>query len=132
MTLHQPEDQNHHDGQATVLGSGLVGVDATVVHIALPTIGRDLGMDFGALQRTVLAYTLTLAAFVLIDGSAGDRFGRRRVFLLGVLATGDGHVRSVSGELLGDAEADAGPATEDEDDFPVKSRVSAMVTAPAR
>jgi len=69
---------------ATVLGSGLAGVDATVVNIALPTIGRDLGKDFGALQWTVTAYTRTLAAFILLGGSFGDQLGRRRIFLMGV------------------------------------------------
>jgi EmrB/QacA subfamily drug resistance transporter len=70
---------------ATILGSGLASVDATVVNIALPAIGRDLGMDFAGLQWTLTAYTLTLASFILLGGSAGDRFGRRRVFLVGVV-----------------------------------------------
>ncbi|AUZ89477.1 MFS transporter, partial [Arthrobacter agilis] len=69
---------------ATVLGSGIVGIDATVVNVALPTIGRDLGTDFAALQWIVTGYTLTLASFILLGGSLGDRFGRRRVFLVGV------------------------------------------------
>ncbi|WP_433471553.1 MFS transporter [Saccharomonospora azurea] len=69
---------------ATVLGSGLAFLDATVVNIALPAIGRDLGADVTGLTWTVNAYTLTLAACVLVGGSLGDRFGRRRVFLIGV------------------------------------------------
>ncbi len=69
---------------ATVLGSGLAAIDATVVGIALPTIGRDLHASLGALQWVVTGYTLTLAAFLLLGGSLGDRFGRRRVYLLGV------------------------------------------------
>lgn len=70
---------------ATVLGSALAGIDATVVSIALPAIGTDLGAAFADLQWTVNAYTLTLAAFILLAGSLGDRFGRRRVFVVGVV-----------------------------------------------
>ena len=69
---------------ATVLGSGLAGIDATVVNIALPAIGDDLGASFSGLQWTVTAYTLTLASFILLGGSLGDRFGRRRVFCIGI------------------------------------------------
>ena len=70
---------------ATVLGSGLAGIDATVVNIALPAIGNDLHATFEQLQWTVNAYTLTLASFILLGGSLGDRFGRRRVFAIGVM-----------------------------------------------
>jgi EmrB/QacA subfamily drug resistance transporter len=69
---------------ATVLGSGIVMIDGTVVNIALPVIGRDFGTGIAALQWTVTAYTLTLSAFLLIGGALGDRYGRRRVFLIGV------------------------------------------------
>ncbi|MGN6301719.1 MAG: MFS transporter, partial [Angustibacter sp.] len=70
---------------ATVLGSGVVGIDATVVNIALPAIGRSLGASFASLQWVVTAYALTLAACILVGGSLGDRFGRRRIFLVGVV-----------------------------------------------
>jgi EmrB/QacA subfamily drug resistance transporter len=70
---------------ATVLGSGLAAVDATVVNIALPDIGRDLSAGFATLQWTVTSYTLTLASLILLGGSLGDRFGRRRIFLVGVV-----------------------------------------------
>ncbi|MBG6218962.1 EmrB/QacA subfamily drug resistance transporter [Arthrobacter sp. CAN_A6] len=70
---------------ATVLGSGIAGIDATVVNVALPTIGADLGTDFAALQWMVTGYTLTLASFILLGGSLGDRFGRRRIFIVGVI-----------------------------------------------
>ena len=70
---------------ATILGSGLAGIDATVVNVALPAIGTDIGADFAALQWTVTAYTLTLASFILLGGSLGDRYGRRRVFVVGVV-----------------------------------------------
>jgi len=69
---------------ATVLGSSLVMLDATVVNVALPRLGADLGADFGGLQWVVNAYTLTLAAFILLGGSLGDHYGRRRIFVLGV------------------------------------------------
>jgi EmrB/QacA subfamily drug resistance transporter len=69
---------------ATVLGSGLATLDATVVNVALVRIGEDLGADLAGLQWTLNGYTLTLAAFVLLGGSLSDRFGRRRVFLIGV------------------------------------------------
>ncbi len=70
---------------ATILGSGLAGIDATVVNVALPTIGADFGVDFAALQWTITAYTLTLASLILLGGALGDRFGRRRVFVVGVM-----------------------------------------------
>jgi EmrB/QacA subfamily drug resistance transporter len=69
---------------ATILGSGMATLDATVVNIALPRIGADLGGGFAGLQWTVNAYTLTLAAFLLVGGSLGDRLGRRRMFVSGV------------------------------------------------
>ena len=70
---------------ATILGSGLAGIDATVVNVALPTIGKDLGVDFAALQWIITAYTLTLASLILLGGALGDRYGRRKVFLIGVV-----------------------------------------------
>lgn len=69
----------------TVLGSGLALLDATVVNVALGRIGEDLGSGFAGLQWTVNAYALTLASLILLGGSLGDRFGRRRVFLVGVV-----------------------------------------------
>jgi EmrB/QacA subfamily drug resistance transporter len=69
----------------TVLGSGLVMIDGTVVNVALERIGTELGAGFTGLQWTVNAYTLTLASLILLGGSLGDRFGRRRVFLFGVV-----------------------------------------------
>ena len=69
----------------SILGSGMAGIDATVVNVALPSIGRSLDVGFADLQWTVTAYSLTLAAFILVGGSLGDRYGRRRVFLVGVV-----------------------------------------------
>lgn len=70
---------------ATVLGAGIVMIDGTVVNVALPAIGRTFHSGLQTLQWTVTAYTLTLAAFILVGGSIGDHYGRRRSFVVGVL-----------------------------------------------
>ena len=70
---------------ATVLGSGIAFLDATVVGIALPSIGRRFHGGVGTLQWVVTGYSLTLAAFLLLGGSLGDRYGRRRIFTVGVV-----------------------------------------------
>src|SRR5215472_4799672 len=69
----------------TVLGSGIAALDATVVNIALPTIGREFHTGVAALQWVTSGYTLTLAAFLLIGGSLGDHFGRRRIYTIGIV-----------------------------------------------
>jgi EmrB/QacA subfamily drug resistance transporter len=68
----------------TILGSSMALLDGSIVNVALPHIGHDLGAPVWGLQWTVNAYLLPLAALVLLGGSLGDRFGRRRVFLIGV------------------------------------------------
>ena len=70
---------------ATVLGSGMATLDATVVGIALPTIGRDFHMGVADLQWVTNAYTLTLAGLLLLGGALGDRLGRRLVFVWGTV-----------------------------------------------
>src|SRR6266571_3961594 len=70
---------------ASALASGMAFLDSTVVNVALPHLGRDLGADVSGLQWTVTGYTLTLAGFVLLGGALADRYGRRRVFLVGVI-----------------------------------------------
>jgi EmrB/QacA subfamily drug resistance transporter len=67
-----------------VLGSGVAFLEATVVNVALPEIGRDLEADTAGLQWTLNGYLLTLASLVLLGGSLGDRLGRRRIFNVGV------------------------------------------------
>lgn len=57
----------------TVLGSSMALLDSTVVNVALPHIGRDLGADLAALQWTVNAYMVTLAGLILLGGALGDR-----------------------------------------------------------
>jgi EmrB/QacA subfamily drug resistance transporter len=69
---------------AAALGSGIAFLDGTVVNVALPAIGEDLDAGLAGLQWTVNAYALTLAGLLLIGGSLGDHFGRRRVFAVGV------------------------------------------------
>ncbi len=69
----------------TVLASGMAFLDATAVQVALPAIGRELYASLSGLQWTVTGYTLTLAALILLGGSLGDRYGRRRIFLVGVV-----------------------------------------------
>jgi EmrB/QacA subfamily drug resistance transporter len=63
----------------------IVGLDNTIVNVALPSIGRDLHTTVAGLQWTVDAYTLVLASLLMLSGSMGDRFGRRRVFKLGLV-----------------------------------------------
>src|ERR671915_92263 len=69
----------------TVLGSSIAFLEATVVNVALPAIGDDLDADLAGLQWTINGYLLTLAALILLGGSLGDRYGRRRIFNLGVV-----------------------------------------------
>jgi EmrB/QacA subfamily drug resistance transporter len=100
--LGQPGDLNPADGSgrgellrygsargrwvvaSMVLGSSVAGIDSTVVAVALPAIGRNLDASFQALQWTVTSYTLTLASLILLAGSLSDRWGRRRIFLVGL------------------------------------------------
>jgi EmrB/QacA subfamily drug resistance transporter len=67
-----------------VLGSGIASLDGTVVGIALPAIGRQFHADVSSLQWVVTGYTLSLAGLLLLGGALGDRYGRRRVFVVGV------------------------------------------------
>jgi MFS family permease len=71
---------------ATVLGSGVAFLDGSVVNVALPSIGRDLHTDVAGLQWTIDAYLVTLTALLLFGGALGDRLGRKRVFMGGLVA----------------------------------------------
>ncbi|MDQ1357333.1 MAG: hypothetical protein QOG44_1706 [Acidimicrobiaceae bacterium] len=70
---------------ATIVGSGIASLDATVVNVALPTIGRHFGAGVSGLQWVITAYLITLAALILLGGSLGDLFGRKRIFTIGVV-----------------------------------------------
>jgi EmrB/QacA subfamily drug resistance transporter len=73
---------------ATILGSTVVFLDSTVVNVALPAIAGDLDAGLAGQQWVVEAYMLTLVALLLVGGSLGDQFGRRRVFVIGLIAFG--------------------------------------------
>ena len=68
-----------------MLGSAVAFLEATVVNVALPELGRDLDADVAGLQWTINGYLLTLASLILLGGSLGDRYGRRRIFEIGVI-----------------------------------------------
>ena len=70
---------------AAVLGSGMAFLDGTVVNVALVRIGTDLDASLADLQWVSNGYLLSLASLILLGGSLGDRFGRRRIFVLGVI-----------------------------------------------
>ncbi len=63
----------------------IVGLDVTIVNVALPSIGRDLHTSVSGLQWTIDAYTLVLASLLMLSGSTADRLGRRRIFMLGLV-----------------------------------------------
>lgn len=71
---------------ASILASSLAFVDGSVINVALPTIGRELGGGAAGLQWAINAYLLPLSALLLLGGAMGDRFGRRRIFLIGLVA----------------------------------------------
>ena len=70
---------------AAALGSGLTFLDGTVVNIALKTIGEDLDATLAELQWITNGYLLALASLILLGGALGDRYGRRRVFVVGTV-----------------------------------------------
>src|SRR5690348_2874049 len=70
---------------ATILGSSMAFIDGTVVNVALPALQSALGAGIADVQWVVESYALFLAALLLIGGSLGDRYGRRRIFASGVV-----------------------------------------------
>src|SRR3954454_20422609 len=70
---------------ATALGSGMAFLDGTVVNVALPAMAEDLNAEMSGLQWIVNGYMLLLASLILLSGSLGDRLGRRRMFITGVI-----------------------------------------------
>ncbi len=73
---------------ATILGSTVVFLDSTVVNVALPAIAGNLNAGLAGQQWVVEAYMLTLVSLLLVGGSLGDQFGRRRMFVFGLIAFG--------------------------------------------
>ena len=73
---------------AAILGSSISFIDGTVVNVALPVLQRDISASVGQTQWVVEAYALMLSALILVGGSLGDRFGRKKIFSLGVLLFG--------------------------------------------
>jgi EmrB/QacA subfamily drug resistance transporter len=69
---------------ATIVGSGMAFIDATIVNVALPAIQHDLRATASEMQWVVESYALFLASLLLVGGSLGDHFGRRRIFTIGV------------------------------------------------
>src|ERR687898_968172 len=67
-----------------IAGSGMAFLDGTIVNVALPAIGEDLDAGTSSLQWILNGYLLTLASLILLGGSLGDRYGRRRIFSFGV------------------------------------------------
>ena len=74
----------------------IVGLDVTIVNVALPAIHRSLGASLSGLQWTIDAYTLVLASLLLLAGSTADRIGRRRVFQPGSWCSRAPHSRARS------------------------------------
>jgi len=70
---------------AATLGSGMALLDGTVVNVALRTIGEELDASLAQLQWITNGYLLSLASLILLGGSLGDRFGRRRIFVIGTV-----------------------------------------------
>jgi EmrB/QacA subfamily drug resistance transporter len=73
---------------ATILGSTVVFLDSTVVNVALPALSEGLNADLAGQQWVVEAYMLTLVSLLLVGGSLGDQFGRRRMFVIGLIGFG--------------------------------------------
>ncbi len=69
---------------STIIASSMGFIDGTIVHIALPSIQHDLGTSFAALQWVANSYLLALCALLVVSGSLGDRYGPRRLFLIGI------------------------------------------------
>ena len=73
---------------ATILASGVVQLDGSIINVALSSIDRDLSAGLAGLQWIVAGYALTLASFMILGGALSDRYGRKRVLMIGLLAFG--------------------------------------------
>jgi len=70
---------------AMCIGQGMILLDNTIVNVALPAIQRGLGVTPGNLEWTVNAYVLSLASLIILGGTLGDRYGRKRLYLIGLV-----------------------------------------------
>ena len=100
---------------ATILGSSMAFIDGTVVNVALPALQRDLGATATGLQWVVEAYALLFSALLLVGGSLGDQFGRRRTYAIGIIlftlmSVGCGLARSMPQLILARALQGVGAA----------------------
>jgi EmrB/QacA subfamily drug resistance transporter len=100
---------------ATILGSSMAFIDGTVVNVALPALQRDLGATATDLQWVVEAYALLFSALLLVGGSLGDQFGRRRTYAIGIglftlMSVGCGLARSMPMLILARALQGVGAA----------------------
>src|SRR5262245_63996035 len=88
----------------TILGSSVAFIEASVINVALPEIQHGLDATVGEMQWIASINTLFLAALTLVSGSAGDRFGRRRLFMLGLavlaLASAGASLTTTAGQLI--------------------------------
>ena len=73
---------------ATIIGSGVVLLDGTIINLALPALSKDLGVSFSGLQWVVDGYLLSLSALMLLGGSLGDILGRKKVYIVGLVGFG--------------------------------------------
>ena len=87
---------------ATIIGSSVVFIDGTIVNIALPVLQRDLGANVVELQWVAEAFLLLLTALLLTGGMLGDRFGRKRLFAIGMVAfAAEGRTEQVARAMTG-------------------------------
>ena len=75
----------------------IVGLDVTIVNVALPAIHRSFGASLSGLQWTIDAYTLTIASLLMLSGSTADRIGRRKVFQIGLVVFSAGSLLCAAG-----------------------------------
>jgi DHA2 family methylenomycin A resistance protein-like MFS transporter len=94
---------------AVSLGQFLIQLDLTIVNVALPAIGRDLGPSVAWLQWVVDGYNLALASLLLVGGRIGDRSGHKRVYLAGVLVFALGGALLTAAFIPGKSLAGASP-----------------------
>jgi MFS family permease len=79
---------------ATILGSSLAFIDGSVVNLALPALQANLGATVIDVQWVVEAYALFLAALILVGGSLGDIYGRKRIYIAGIVLIATTSIRS--------------------------------------